>query len=70
MQNPNKCSALMCEMPIGPDALTVTHKGEPAGGLCEKCIQGAVKLRVVFELDANGIYEIAESQPAVQPRGS
>ena len=33
------CSMLDCGKPLGPDALEFTHKGEPAGGICENCLE-------------------------------
>jgi hypothetical protein len=39
-----------------------THKGEPAGGLCTECIQGVKKLRVMFEMNEQGVLEAMESQ--------
>lgn len=62
MSDPNKCSSHLCENQIGPDAMEFTHKGEPAGGLCTACIEGARKMRVVFAMNDRGVLEAVESQ--------
>jgi hypothetical protein len=54
-EDPKKCSMTDCNKPMGPDALEFTHGGEPAGGVCENCLDNAGKIRIVFSL-AGGKY--------------
>ena len=61
-KDPNICSMHLCEIPLGPDAMEFTHKGEPAGGICTECLGDTRKLRVVFERNNEGILEATESQ--------
>ena len=63
MSDPNKCSSLLCENPLGPNSMEFTHRGKPAGGLCDECIQGVKKIRVVFERNSKGVLTAVESQP-------
>ena len=46
----------MCDKPLGPNALEVTHKGEPAGGICDNCLNDAHKVRVLLQQGSNGIF--------------
>lgn len=43
------CITEDCPMGLGPDSLEFTHKGEPAGYICEKCIANIPALRVLFK---------------------
>lgn len=58
--DPQKCSMTDCNGPLGPDALEFTHKGDPAGGICENCLTNAGKIRIVMDLDEDGRYEPVE----------
>jgi hypothetical protein len=40
-KNLNKCSMSDCTNEIGPDSLEFTHRGKPAGGICDRCIASA-----------------------------
>lgn len=61
--NPEQCASHLCEMPIGPDALEITHNGKPAGAFCTECLQGAHKLRILLELDKEGTLVATEAVP-------
>jgi hypothetical protein len=56
MSDPKLCSMESCGKPLGPDALEFAHKGEPAGGVCENCLNQTTKIRILFEQDENGIF--------------
>ena len=56
MHNPDKCSMLDCDKPLGPEALTFEHDGKPAGGICGVCVENAAKLRVLFVKGEGGVY--------------
>lgn len=60
MHDPKKCSMLDCDNPLGPNALEFTHKGEPAGGICDLCLEEEPVIRVLFKLNKEGIYEAEE----------
>jgi hypothetical protein len=62
-QDPKLCSMMDCDKPLGPDALIFEHKGEPAGGICENCTSDEPAIRVLFELNADKIYEPVEMVP-------
>ena len=55
MEDPKKCSMTDCNKPLGPDALEFTHKGEPAGGICENCLSDEGAVRVLFKIGGGGI---------------
>lgn len=60
MADPKLCSMDDCGKPLGPDALAFEHKGEPAGGICENCLNQTSKIRVLFEKNSDGIFQPLE----------
>jgi hypothetical protein len=60
MKDPKKCSLTDCNNPIGPNALEFTHKGEPAGAICDQCVQSAQTLRILFKKNDRGLFEPEE----------
>lgn len=42
------CITEDCDMGCGPDALEFTHKGTPAGYICEKCLAETPAVRILF----------------------
>ena len=49
-----------CTNEIGPDSLEFTHRGKPAGGICDRCIASAKGVRVLFKRDKDGNFIPAE----------
>jgi len=56
MEDPKICSMTLCDKPLGPDALELMHKGQPAGGVCENCLNNAGKVRLLLQQNSDGIY--------------
>ena len=57
--DPTKCSMIDCTHDLGPDALEFTHAGQPAGGICDTCIDNDGALKIVFRKE-DGVFLASE----------
>ena len=55
IDDPNACSMPECEGQLGPEAMEFVHDGEPAGGICGQCLVDAKKIKVIFEINDDGV---------------
>lgn len=60
--DPTRCTMVLCDNTLDPDALEFTHKGEAAGGICGPCLGTATKLRVILQKNEEGIFFAEELQ--------
>jgi hypothetical protein len=58
-----QCVLEGCTNKLGPEALRISHKGKPVGGICEKCIATVPAFRVLFVLDKQHYARIEEMVP-------
>jgi hypothetical protein len=68
-RKPLKC--LNCKQEINPrekSSVEVWHKGNPIGGVCEKCLLGVARLRLFLGRDKDESFKLREMQ--VLPKGS
>jgi hypothetical protein len=46
--------------PVGPNSLEFNYGGEPAGNICELCLENIPGVKVVFKRNEKGKFELIE----------
>lgn len=54
----NNCAN--CMGPVGPNSLEFNYGGEPAGNICELCLENIPGVKVVFKRNEKGKFELIE----------
>ena len=49
------CNLLDCSNRLDDTAIRFTHKGKPVGGICEACLGTSTKVKVIFEMNEQGL---------------